>query len=75
MVVDYLTSNYKTVYSTPEFSKTGQIIARRIYYSDHGVLQYSSFAFSFFISAESLKNHNKSQKIIKIENIILLDST
>ena len=32
-------------------------------------------SFSFlFISAESLKNHNKSQKNSKIENQILLDS-
>jgi hypothetical protein len=31
--------------------------------------------FSFFISVETLKNHNKSQKNHKIENPILLDST
>jgi hypothetical protein len=30
---------------------------------------------SFFISAETLKNHSKSQKNRKIENLILLDST
>jgi hypothetical protein len=33
-------------------------------------------SFSFlFIAAESLKNHSKSQKNRKIENLILLDST
>jgi hypothetical protein len=33
-------------------------------------------SFSFlFISAESLKNHSKSQKNRKMENLILLDST
>jgi len=32
-------------------------------------------SFSFlFISGESLKNHSKSQKNYKIENLILLDS-
>jgi hypothetical protein len=31
--------------------------------------------FFLFISAESLKNHSKSQKNHKIENSILLDST
>jgi hypothetical protein len=32
-------------------------------------------SFPLFISVESLKNHSKSQKNHKIENIILLDST
>ena len=36
----------------------------------------SGFVFSFlFILAESLKNHSKSQKNHKMENLILLDST
>jgi hypothetical protein len=33
------------------------------------------FFFPFFISAESLKKHSKSQKNHKMENLILLDST
>jgi hypothetical protein len=39
---------------------------------------YSDSVLSFsllFISAESLKNHSKSQKNRKMENLILLDST
>jgi hypothetical protein len=42
------------------------------------VVCYSAhvFVFSFlFISAESLKNHSKSQKNHKMENLILLHST
>jgi hypothetical protein len=66
MGVDYLTSNYETVCSTPELFKTGQITPTRLW--NRGV----SF---LFISAESLKNHSKSQKNYKIENLILLDST
>jgi hypothetical protein len=40
------------------------------------LLQYDVLTFSFlFIFAESLKNHSKSQKNHKIENLILLEST
>jgi hypothetical protein len=46
-------------------------------YSNGGFTTVAAvFSFSFlFISAESLKNHSKSQKNRKIENLILLDST
>jgi hypothetical protein len=73
--VDYSTPNYETIYSTPELSKTGQITLQGVLkpwvcYSNGG------FVFSFlFISAESLKNHSKSQKNHKMKNPILLDST
>jgi hypothetical protein len=58
-------------------------LKRRIYYSNHGFARYPlvcyntgvlSFPF-LFISVESLKNHSKSQKNHKMENLILLDST
>jgi hypothetical protein len=64
-----------------ELFKTGQITPGTFEtadgYSNHEfatVLFVLSFSF-LFISAESLKNHSKSQKIHKIENLILLDST
>jgi hypothetical protein len=45
-------------------------------YNKDGLLQWQWFClFYLFISAESLKNHSKSQKNHKIENLILLDST
>ena len=59
----------------PELSKTGQITLQAVL--DGGfatVTVVLSFSF-LFISAESLKNHNKSQKNHKIKNLILSDST
>jgi hypothetical protein len=75
--------NYKTVYSTPELSKTGQINPQTVLnggicYINRGLLQYQRFClflFFLFISAEPLKNHSKSQKNHKMKNLILLDST
>jgi hypothetical protein len=63
---------FKTVQITP-WSRFGQ----RFCYSNYGfaaVTAVLTFLF-LFISAESLKNHSKSQKNHKIENLILLDST
>ena len=62
---------FKTVYFTP--GRFSMVV----------LLQFGGFAivmvvlsFSFlFISGESLKNHSKSQKNYKMENLILLDST
>jgi hypothetical protein len=68
-----------------ELFKTGQITPMR--FSDRGFATvppvllrqprscYSTDGFVFFILVESLKNHSKSQKNHKIENLILLDST
>ena len=61
--------NCKTGYSTPwTFQNRPNNPPRRFW---RVVLSFSFL----FISAESLKNHNKSQKNSKIENQILLDST
>jgi hypothetical protein len=68
-------SNYKIGFSTPELFKIGQIIPQAVL---DGVFATVTVILSFsflFISAESLKNHSKSQKNHKIENSILLDST
>jgi hypothetical protein len=73
MGVDYLTSNYETVYSTPELSKTGQITPRRI--RNGGFTTVTVVLPLHFILAESLKNHNKSQKNYKNRKSNLLDST
>jgi hypothetical protein len=59
------------VYSTFEFFKIGQITTQTVFkrwlrYSTSGLATVPRFVFSFkFILAESLKNHSKSQKIIK----------
>jgi hypothetical protein len=66
----------------PELFKTVQItpwsgFGRRICYNNNDfatVTVVLTFLF-LFISVESLKNHSKSQKNHKIENLILLDST
>jgi hypothetical protein len=66
--VVYFNSNYKIRFSTLELSKTGQITPQAVL--DGGfatVTVVLSFSF-LFISAESLKNHSKSQKNHKIEN-------
>ena len=60
--------NYKTGYSTPWTFKTGQITPSSGF---RGCFCFFSF---LFISAEFLKNHNKSQKNHKIKHSILLDS-
>jgi hypothetical protein len=66
----------------PELCKTGQItlssgFGRWFYYSNSGFATITAvLSFSFlFILSESLKNHSKSQKNHKIENLILLAST
>ena len=58
----------KPVILIPELFKTGQI-------TPQGVFGGWFSLFLLFISAESMKNHNKSQKNLKIDNQILLDST
>jgi len=62
-------SNYKTGYSIPCVFQNQPNNPLRWFW--RVVLSF----YFLFISAESLKNHNKSQKNPKIENQILLDST
>ena len=59
----------KTVYFTPQpvFNRSFATVPAGCY--------SAVFFFYLFIFAESLKNHNKSQKNHKLENSILLDST
>ena len=59
----------KPVILIPKLFKTGQITPQGIFGGKF------CFFFFLFIITESLKNHNKSQKNPKIENLILLDST
>jgi hypothetical protein len=68
-------SNYKTGFSTPKLSKTSQITPERFWKVILLQWQWFCLFLFLFIFAESLKNHNKSQKNHKIENLILLDST
>jgi hypothetical protein len=80
MVVDYLTpSTMKRSILPLIFSKPVKLPPRQFSKGGFGtvpavLLQYQRFCL-LFISAESLKNHSKSQKNYKIENLILLDST
>jgi hypothetical protein len=67
---------------SPELFKTSQITPQAVFrqwfcYRDSGLATVPAvLSFSFlFILAESLKNHSKSQKNHKMENLILLDST
>jgi hypothetical protein len=69
-----LTLNYETVYSPLNFPKPVKLHPKRFWTVVATVTVVLSFSF-LFISAESLKNHSKSQKNHKIENLILLDST
>jgi len=65
-MVKYSSPNYKTIYSTLKTFKTGQITPPRV------VLEGGfDFFFFLFISVESLKNYNKSQKNYKIKKSIL----
>ena len=68
--------NYKTGYFTSlNFSNRAFYLPRAVFKT----VCYSKHSFVFFflkkISVESLKNHSKTQKNHKIENLILLDST
>jgi hypothetical protein len=73
--MDYSTPNYKTGFSTPRTFQNWSNnhpngFGQRFCYND------GSFVFFFFIFfVESLKNHSKSKKNHKIENLIFLDST
>jgi hypothetical protein len=70
-------------YNLPsELCKTGQITPSGGFgpwfcYNVSGFATVTAvLSFSFlFISSESLKNHSKSQKNHKMENLVLLDST
>ena len=61
----------KTVQITPPGFYGGFATVTMVCYG-HVVLTFSFFLFVFI---SSLKNHSKSQKNHKIENLILLDST
>jgi hypothetical protein len=80
--VSNLHPNYKIICFTPwTFQNRSNYTPKRFWtagcYSNHCFATVTIIlAFSFlFIFAESLKNHSKSQKNHKIENLILLDST
>ena len=67
---------FKTVYSTPQtvFDGGFATVTGFCYSNSRFAIVAGVFVF-FLISAESLKNHSKSQKNHKMENLILLDST
>jgi hypothetical protein len=68
--VDYFTpQTIKSDFLSPKLSKTGQIT------SSSGFQRWLCLFLILLIFAESLKNHSKSQKNYKMENLILLDST
>jgi hypothetical protein len=74
--VDYFTTHtIKPDFLPPELFKTGQIAPQAVL--DGGFATVTVvLSFSFLvIFAESLKNHSKSQKNDKMENLILLNST
>jgi hypothetical protein len=72
--VDYLTLS--TMKSYAVFRRCFLLQYHRYCCSNRGLATVPPLSFSFwFISAESLKNHSKSQKNHEMENLILLDST
>ena len=64
----------KTVYFTLRRFSAAGCYSNMSCYSTIGFATVAGFCL-FLISAESLKNHSKSQKNHKMENLILLDST
>ena len=71
--------NYETVWFTPWTFQNRLFYPQAVFSGGFatvtaGCYSVRSFVF-FFIFAESLKNHSKSQKNHKMENLILLDST
>ena len=73
MVVYFISQTIKPDILHPELFKTGQITPSSGF--EHDFATVARFCLFLFISPKSSKNHSKSYKSHKIENLILLDST
>ena len=74
--VDYFTlQTIKPDFLSSQLFKTGQITPQAVLDGGFATVMVGLSLSLLFISAESLKNHSKSQKNHKMKNLILLDST